>query len=81
MISVGSPRKSGRSKRLLGRRRNQTSNSNDHFINPLLCLEGREVPKLRGLVATLVSESEGRVLGEDDRMNADMMEEEIDGER
>ncbi len=81
MISVGSPRKFGRSKQPHDPRRNQTSNSNVHSINPSLYLGDRGPPSLQGLVTTLMNGNEGRVLVGDVRMNEDTMEDETDGER
>jgi hypothetical protein len=77
MISVGSQRKSGRSKRRHGRRKNRTSNSNVHSINPSLCLEARRTPiHHRDTIDAIqmnAKEEKGQVVV--GQMNADMTRE------
>jgi hypothetical protein len=72
MISVGSRRKSGRSKPPHDRRRNQTSSSNDHYINPSLCLEapGAPIHHRDIIVATLTIEKEVKDQVDVGQMNA-----------
>lgn len=74
MISVGSQRKSGRSKRRHGRKENRTSNSNVHSINPSLYLEARRAPihHRDTIVATLMNEKGAKGPVAVDQMSADM---------
>ena len=86
MTFVGSRRKSGINKPLLDRRRNQTSNSNVHSINPLLSLGVRNHPSHQGIAGTRMRERKVHRVVDVTRMSADMkplmihMKEAQDGE-
>jgi hypothetical protein len=73
MTYVGSRRKSGRSKQQHGRRRNQTSNSNVHSINPSWCLEAQRalIHHRDTIAATLTIEKEVKDQVDAGQMSAD----------
>lgn len=64
-ISVASPKRSGKDKQQLERRRNQTSSSSDHFINPLWYHEDQEIQTRLEVVGTQANETEEKVRGRD----------------
>ena len=63
MIFVANPRRFGINKQQLEPRRNQTSSSSDHYINPLLYHADLDTPIRLEVVGTQVNETEEKVRG------------------